>query len=170
MHHRGALSLRENRQRLGHAAYHWGILISPKTSTGRDCHTYDVTNGIRMDPVTNLDLNPEYDWYFRAQDQLDPTLVSNLLGMVMIGKVPERTEYADIQARLEAIALPRKGDIPEENCVSWARCAVEVLQRNGLVEEFDIDGLMDDALAYADQRIRGFEHTPDVINYTGRPI
>lgn len=50
IHHRDQFSLGEHRTRLGHAAYHWGILIQPKNPKGSDSDAYDVTDAAIVDP------------------------------------------------------------------------------------------------------------------------
>lgn len=87
----------------------------------------------------------------------------------MIGKVPNNITLVEIRGLLESIPLPEKGARSEQNCVTWTRAAISKLRGKGLVEEFDLDRFMDDALAYADQRLHNFDSTPASINYTGRP-
>ena len=179
IHYRGQYSLREHRQRLGHAAYHWGILITPKTPTGKDCHLYDASDGMRPDPITGEDHNPMREWYFRANTNLDLPTVNWLLGRVMVGKVED--EGADIQAQLEAVPWPvnsnkmgagqgqEQGQGPVQNCASWVKDAVRKLQEIGFAEEFEVDGMMDAALRFADECMK----KPDsraVMNYTRRPM
>lgn len=179
IHYRGQYSLREHRQRLGHAAYHWGILITPKQPTGKDCHLYDASDGIRADPITGEDHNPTREWYFRANTNLDLGTINRLLGRVMVGKVADDDIDAGadgIQAQLEAVPLPVNtnklggpGSGPAQNCVGWVRDAVRKLQGVGVVEEFEVDGMMDAALRFADECMK----KPDsraVMNYTGRPM
>jgi hypothetical protein len=168
LHHRDALSIGGNRQRFGHAAYHWGILISPKSSKGPDCYAFDVSDGILLDPVRRVNLNPEGNWLFREKANINPEKSGHLLGRVMIGKVPNEVTYAEIHGLLRAIPLPQKGAVPEQNCVTWTRAAIFKLQENGLVERFDLDRFMDESLAFADQRLQSTESTPASINYTGR--
>lgn len=168
-HHRHEFSIGENRQRFGSAAYHWGVLISPKKSVTRDCYAYDVSDGPHPDPMTGVDHNPNRDWVFRAKPNVNPMLSGHLLGRIMIGKVPRSVTHAEIQTCLESIPLPRKGVLPEENCVSWVKSAVRRLQEKGLAERFDIDRLVADSLAFADQRMESPNSTANIINYTSRP-
>ncbi|CAG8921750.1 unnamed protein product [Penicillium salamii] len=170
LHHRASLSIGENRQRLGYAAYHWGILVSPKISKGPDYYVFDVSDGILLDPVNRVNLNPNGDWHFREKANMDPEENGNLLGRVMIGKVPNEVTYAEIHDFLRTIPLPQKGVLPEQNCVTWTRAAICRLQENGLVEKFDLNRFMDESLAFADQRLQNLNTTPARINYTGRPM
>ena len=119
------------------------------------------------------------EWYFRANTNLDLPTVNWLLGRVMVGK--EEDEGADIQAQLEAVPLPvnsnkmgagqgqEQGQGPVQNCVSWVKDAVRKLQEIGFAEEFEVDGMMDAALRFADECMK----KPDsrtVMNYTRRPM
>lgn len=167
LHHRDALSVGNNRQRLGHAAFHWGILICPKSSNRADCYAFDVSDGIVLDSVHRVNLNPEGNWLFREK-QVDPKMSVRRLGRVMIGKVPNEVTYAEIHDLLGAILLPQKGAVPEQNCVTWTKAAICELQKNRLAEQFDLDRFMNESLAFADQRIQNTETTPASINYTGR--
>lgn len=119
------------------------------------------------------------EWYFRANTNLDLPTVNWLLGRVMVGKVED--EGADIQAQLEAVPLPvnsnkmgagqgqEQGRGPVQNCVIWVKDAVKKLQEIGFAEEFEVDGMMDAALRFADECMK----KPDsraVMNYTRRPM
>ncbi|KAJ5473493.1 hypothetical protein N7475_003059 [Penicillium sp. IBT 31633x] len=168
LYHRDSLSLSNNRQRLGYAAYHWGIIVAPKNSKGSNCYVFDVSDGIILDSVNRVNLNPDGDWHFRERANVHPERSGHLLGMVMIGKVPNEISYAQIRGILELIPLPRKDALPEQNCVSWTKAAISRLQENSLVEKFELDRFMDESLAFADQRLRSTESTSPRINYTGR--
>ncbi|KAL4946373.1 hypothetical protein BDV06DRAFT_136977 [Aspergillus oleicola] len=170
LHHRDELSLSKNRRRLGHASYHWGILITPKRSKGRDCYAYDVTNAVDPDPFTRIERNPDYEWRFRHKDNVDPMISGSLLGRILIGKVPHGISHKEIQAILEEVLVPRKNMRPEENCVTWTRGAIRKLQRTGLVEQFDVKRFMDDALKFANGRLGDPGGTVNIINYTRRPM
>ncbi|KGY15504.1 hypothetical protein PABG_11493 [Paracoccidioides brasiliensis Pb03] len=67
IHHRDQVSLQE-RIRNTYCAYHWGVLLAPKKSNGRDNMAYDVSHGVRLDNETGQDLNPERDWFFRIRN------------------------------------------------------------------------------------------------------
>ena len=123
IHHRGRLSLRENRTRLGRSAYHWGILIQPKNPKHHDSNALDVSDGIAVDPVTHRDLNPNLEWNFRAKADVS----GSLLGRVVIGKVPNKVTNAEIEALLREVPLPAKDTA--QNCVTWTMAAIQVLQK-----------------------------------------
>lgn len=168
LHHRYSLSIRENRQRLRHAAYHWAILICPKKPKGSDSHSFDVSDGIILHPTQKVDLNPEGNWFFRAEANAQPDDSPHLLGRVMIGKLPNEVSYENLHSLLEQIPLPEKDAEPVQNCVSWTRAAIRKLQENGFAEQFDLDPFMDKALAFADQRLHETTATSTSINYTTR--
>ena len=116
------------------------------------------------------------EWYFRANTNLDLDTVNRLLGRVMVGKVADDgADSSSIQAQLEAVPLPvnsnKMGAEPgqRQNCVSWVKDAVRKLQGVGYAEEFEVDGMMDAALRFADECMK----KPDsraVMNYTRRPM
>jgi hypothetical protein len=165
IHHRDALSLGENRGRLGRAAYHWGIFVAPKASIGQEGHAYDVTNGVDPDPDARVDRNPNRDWFFRVTTANLKTN-GHLLGMVMIGEVPNNVSCSDIEARLKSVPLPQKGVVPEQNCVTWIMAAIQQLQQFGLAKPFDQGEFMANALKFADQRLESPDGTVDTISYT----
>lgn len=166
--YRDELSLGENRQKLGYAAYNWGILISPKVSAGKDCYAFDVSDAARPDPETRVDCNPNRDWVFRSKPNVDPLFSGHVLGRVMIGKVPNDIGTSAIEARLAAIPLPEKEAVPEQNCVSWTMSAIQALQEIRLAEQFDLKEFMAYAIRYADQRLKAVDATANVVNYTRR--
>ncbi|EEH39720.2 hypothetical protein PAAG_01909 [Paracoccidioides lutzii Pb01] len=63
----GTVSL-QKRIRNTYGAYHWGVLLAPKKSNGRDNMAYDVSDGVRLDNETGQDLNSERDWSFRIKN------------------------------------------------------------------------------------------------------
>jgi len=160
----------EHRQRLGYAAYHWGIVISPKNTTGRDCYGYDVSDGAVPDPQTLTDRNPNRNWHFRTSVNVNPRLGSHLLAMVMIGKAPQEITYSEIEIRLQSIPVPQKDVVPEQNCVNWVMNAIRTLQDIGLADRFDLNEFMVYALSYADKRMSQTATTSDIVNFTSRPM
>ncbi|KAF1821259.1 uncharacterized protein K489DRAFT_270406 [Dissoconium aciculare CBS 342.82] len=142
--HRGALSLgAENRQNLGEAIYHWAILIRPKDiSHLKESIVVDATDGVRQDPVTDKDLNPTHEWFFRVREGFDPLATANFLGAVNIGTLPRAPSIARIREMLEGLPLPRKDRRPFENCVSWAKQAIVMMQMAELVDSRPVDEIM----------------------------
>ncbi|GAB0137871.1 hypothetical protein EsDP_00006124 [Epichloe bromicola] len=59
------------RQIFGHEAYHWGIVIMPQRSQGRDCQAFEATDASDIDPVTFRMTNPTMDWWFRVKENVD---------------------------------------------------------------------------------------------------
>lgn len=118
LYYRDTLFIGGNRQRFGHATYHWGILISPKSSKELDCYAFDISDRILLDPIRRVNLNPEGDWLFREKANINPERSGHLLRRVMIRKVPNKITYTEIHGLLEAISLPHKGTLPEQNYVT----------------------------------------------------
>jgi hypothetical protein len=169
IHYRGALSPGENRQRLGYAAYHWGILISPKVYKERDCYTFDVSDAARPDPETRVDLNPNHEWIFRS----NPTVSGSLLGLVMIGKIANGVEISEIRTRLQLTPVPQRDVVPEQNCVTWVMSAIQTLQENGFAEFFEINKFMDAGIEFADKTLADKSGSPARVakmNYTTRKM
>lgn len=164
IHHRGRLSLRENRTRLGRSAYHWGILIQPKNPKHHDSNALDVSDGIVVDPVAHRDLNPNLEWNFRAKADVS----GSLLGRVMIGKVPNKATNAEIEAMLREVPFPAKDTA--QNCVTWTMAAIQVLQNEGIAEDFNVDQFMTKALlGLADEWLRN-QRPENFHNYTNRVL
>ncbi|KFY12366.1 hypothetical protein V492_03923 [Pseudogymnoascus sp. VKM F-4246] len=169
IYHRGLLSLGENRQQLGYAAYHWGILISPKVYKEQNCYTFDVSDAARPDPETRVDHNPNHEWVFRS----NPTVSGSVVCLIMIGKLPNGVEISEIRTCLQSIPVPQKNATPEQNCVTWAMAAVKALQENGYAEQFKINQFMDAGIEFADATLADKSGTPATVarmNYTTRKI
>ncbi|OAG35750.1 hypothetical protein AYO21_10067 [Fonsecaea monophora] len=137
--HRDEFSHGDSRKQLGQAAYHWGILIQPKNPKGFDSNVYDVTDATVPDPITRVDLNPNHDWRIRSKMSVNPMHSGRLLGRVMIGKVPSHITIEGIDDILRQVPLPIKSSTPVQNCVNWVLAAIEVMQKQGLAEAFDVD-------------------------------
>ncbi|GAB7339346.1 hypothetical protein MBLNU457_5991t1 [Dothideomycetes sp. NU457] len=154
IYHRGRLSLGEHRTRLDHNAYHWGILITPKTFTGGQCQAYDVSDAFRRDPDTLRDMNPERKWYFRAKVKIDPAKEPALLGRVVIGKLANSITDKEIKDVLSKVPLPDEDKTKGESCVTWCLNAVEAMQKAGMIKLFDIEAFRRTALEKADLFIK----------------
>lgn len=166
--HRNALSLGENRERLGLAAFHWGIIIAPKNRKGPYCCSFDVSDGVLLHPENGINLNPDGDWNFRAKTNMNPDENSQLILRVMIGEVDNQITNERLYDLLEAIPLPQKDVLPEQNCVTWTNAAIATLQNNGLVEQFDIDAFAVEQYHFAIQRLEDLENTASILNYMSR--
>jgi hypothetical protein len=141
-----------------YAAYHWSIMIMPKTeaSQGQDRYVFDATDASSIDPDTFRLTNPTMDWWFRHRnDDAAPALIPKLLGRIVIGRVPDGMSYDDFVAFFRQIPLPIRNQEPQQNCVTWAVSAVRALQQQGWVQEFDLDQFKDWALSYGDARMKG---------------
>lgn len=154
LHHRDHFSRGNARKTFGYEAYHWGIFITPETSKGRDCQTFEATDTSYIDPVTFRMTNPSMDWWFRVESNVDPALSAKLLVRIVIGHVPDGIASADVHSLLERVPLPIKNTQPQQSCVSWVVDAVRSLQRQGWVWDFDINRFKDLALSYADEKIK----------------
>lgn len=106
---RDEFSIGDNRRRLGYAAFHWGIIMQPKVLCGPCSYAFDVSNGVRLDPNTMTDLNPNRAWYFRSRPNVNPNNSTHLLGGIMIGQVPDDTGYSELEARLRSISGTERG-------------------------------------------------------------
>lgn len=159
LHARGKNSLGENRTRLGHSAYHWGILISPKnkaahpTSVFRspkspsDLHTlFDVTDSLYADPVTG---EVKENWRFRERGSPDPVIAFQIMARVFVGKLdPAWGATEGVREKFSGIGLPRKG-YEGESCV-------RVLKKMGTLQaDFDIEKFTGTALEFADESLKG---------------
>ncbi|VUC31696.1 unnamed protein product [Clonostachys rosea] len=153
LYHRGRLSLGDNRIRLGYRSYHWGIIISPKNARPGHpvCNSYDATDAFVIDPITGQDLNPNLDWFFRAQHDINPSATGQLIGRIIVGKLPNDVTDSEIDALLATVPLPVQDASPSESCVTWALVALSTLQASGFAWSFDIKEFQDWALAYGDQ-------------------
>lgn len=164
IHHRDESSLGANRQNLGLAAYHWGVLIQPKTPKGADSSAYDVSDASIPDNVNRRDLNPGHDWHFRPKHRVNPVMSGRLLGRVMIGKVPPRFTEGAIEALLREVPLPIKN---VQNCVTWIVAAIKLMQQRGLAEAFDVNQFMTKSLDLGDKWLRT-PNPSNFHNYTNR--
>jgi hypothetical protein len=131
LHPRGKNSLGENRRRLHYAAYHWGILISPKNSKSNNGeHTlFDVTDSLFVHVSTG---EASDDWRFRVRTTQDPDVAFQILVKVFVGKVDGRSvTVKEVERRLRELPLPRKGEQLGENCVRWTKEVIRVLIKMG---------------------------------------
>lgn len=148
IHHRDEVSFQEG-IRGTFRAYHWGLLLAPKKSSGRDSTAYDVSDGLRLDSETGKDLNPGRDWHFRHKGSVDPLGSGRLIGRVMIGKVPPQTTDDDLEKLFRSIALPDKES--GERCRHWVWRVVSALQEESVIPKFDNQKFQGWLLNYANQ-------------------
>ncbi|KAF4547529.1 Hypothetical protein D9617_40g012680 [Elsinoe fawcettii] len=171
LYHRDQESLGQNRQRLGYAAYHWAILIIPKSGAGPDAWVFDVTNGVRLSQgLDRRDLNPHGDWWYRSRADVVKERSSHLLGMAMIGKLPSGVSFADIDSLLSQLPVPQRHTIPEENCVSWTKSAIQALMQKAYAEPLGVTEVMDRSVGLADKVMDRSADAQSLANLTSRPL
>src|SRR5204863_513885 len=95
---------------------------------------------LELQPTTKL----------RSSGHVDPIRSGRLVGRVLIGKVPNHTTDAEIQATLAAVPLPVKNATPAQSCVTWLLAAIQALQNARIAREFNINQFIAWALTYAD--------------------
>ncbi|KAG8630592.1 hypothetical protein KVT40_002211 [Elsinoe batatas] len=171
LYHRDQESLGQNRQRLGNAAYHCAILVIPKARAGPQDWVFEVTNGVKLSQGSDRrDLNPTRDWWYRSRSDVDKDRSSHLLSMTMIGKLHSNTSFADIDALLSRLSVPHKDAVPEENCVSWTRAAIETLIQNNCADQIGVVDIMDRSVSLADKVLERLEDAQTLVNMTNRPL
>jgi len=151
------------RQIYKHESYHWAILI--KEGTVFD--TYEATDRNEIDPITFRQRNPANEWFFDANQGVDPSRSGKLLGYVIIGAVPPSMSRDDIRVFLNEIPLPKRNQYPQESCVTWVANAIRAFHGEKCVDGFNVEKFLDWALSYADQRLRDPEQTPESVFYQG---
>ncbi|CAG9954818.1 unnamed protein product [Clonostachys rosea f. rosea IK726] len=112
---------------------------------------YDATDILVIDPETHEDLNPNLDWFFRTQHDIDPSATGQLIGRIIVGKLPNHVSKSNLDTLLADVPLPAKDASPPQSCVTWALAALSALQNAGLAWTFDIESFKDWALAYGDR-------------------
>ena len=129
----------------------------------------DVTDASIVDSDRRVDLNPNHDWHFR-DTSVDPMLSQRLLVLCMIGKLEGHTTSDAVAATLQRIAVPMHDMTPEENCVTWLKLGVRVLQQHGIVPHMDVDAIFEDVLRQAMNRLERANFDRDqAVDYVGRP-
>ncbi|KAM0664108.1 hypothetical protein ACQRIU_007109 [Beauveria bassiana] len=150
----------------GHKAYHWGVLIVPKEKRpGRVAHAFEATDASAIDPVTFRMTNPSMEWRYNARLDVDPELSQKLLGQLVVGEIPDGAAPKALDTFFEAVPLPVRNTEPQQGCVTWSINALRALQKRGWAWDFDLDVFKDDALAYADDRIKGNDATEPKLKY-----
>lgn len=152
MYNRPGYESEVHRRQLGYETFHWGILITPEISKGRDCDAYDATDRNAIDPVTFRMENPTLKWWLNARETVDPALSGKLFVRVTIGAVPHDKSSRDVKELLETVPLPKKNQDPQESCVTWIKGAIRALQEKGWLHDLTVETFMDWALSYADRR------------------
>ncbi|VUC20652.1 unnamed protein product [Clonostachys rosea] len=167
--HRDYFSRGHSRETFGQSAFHWAITVIPEITNGNDCDEYDATDSSEIDQTTWRMINPSMDWYFRVRSDVSLDHNPKTIGRIVIGIIPEEVSKSDIKDLFEAIPLPVKNTHPQQNCVTWALCAVQELQKQGWATSFDIDQFKDWALCYADGRLNTMDRA-EIESYPGNQI
>jgi hypothetical protein len=155
--HRGQISLgAANRQKYNRATYHWAILVHSKALRPEsECATYDVTDAVVMAADGTGYRPADGTWRFRSRVPMCTLQASDFLVGVDVGKLPKKVTSAQVRAVLERTTLPRSGQEPEQNCVSWTREAVVDLQGAGFVDgALGVEALVAVAMQKADGVMR----------------
>ncbi|OAA51778.1 hypothetical protein NOR_00371 [Metarhizium rileyi] len=167
--HRDNLSQGHSRRVFGCDAFHWGIVVMPENSHGRDCNAYEATDASEIDPVTFRMNNPHMDWWLRTREQIDPEVSSKLIGRVVIGQIPENVSDSQLHDFFLSIPLPVKNTNPQQSCVTWTVNAILALQSQNWAWNFDVEPFKVWALVYADKRMSGLDSKlPKVVTYSAR--
>ena len=151
--HRDQYSLgEENRQKYGWATYHWAILVRPKVIRRESkCTSYDVTDATVMTEDGTGYRPADGTWRFRSRVPVYPLTSSSFLVAIDIGKLPKNVTNVQVRAVLERTTVPRSGQDPEQNCVSWTRDAILDLQRAGFVDSaLSVEDIMTVGMQKAD--------------------
>ena len=159
--HRDQYSLgEENRQKYGWATYHWAILVRPKVVRRESkCTSYDVTDAAVVTEDGTGYRPADGTWRFRSRVPVYPLTSSSFLVAIDIGKLPKNVTNVQVRAVLERTTVPRSGQDPEQNCVSWTRDAILDLQRVGFA---------DGALSVEDIMTVGMQRA-DIVMRDGAP-
>ncbi|KAK9434690.1 hypothetical protein VB005_09472 [Metarhizium brunneum] len=169
LYHRDTLSKGHSRRVFGYDAFHWGMMVMPENSHGRDCNAYEATDASEIDPVTFRMNNPHMNWWFRPKENIDPELSSKLIGRIVIGHIPEDVLNPELEEFFASIPLPAKNTNPQQSCVTWTVNVILALQRRNWAWSFDIEPFKDWALAYADDRMKVTSSTqPKVVTYSAQ--
>ncbi|KAG6006699.1 hypothetical protein E4U21_006774 [Claviceps maximensis] len=164
LYHRDHLSRGKSRKLFGYEAFHWGLLVTPQISKGKDCLALDATDSSEIDPLTFRLKNPTMDWWIN-HSLVNPEVTSKMLGRIVIGEVPGEISDDEFLALCHGIPLPVKNTQPQQSCVSWAVSAVRVMQNLGWAWNFDVDQFKDSALAYADERLKEDKSMEPKVKY-----
>lgn len=167
LYHRDHFSQGNSRRIFGHEAYHWGIIVTPQTSRGRDCLALEATDAAGIEPLTFRMTNPSMSWWLRHK-YVDPMLSCKLLGRIVIGQIPDEITDDELLAFIRKVPLPLKNTHPQQSCVSWTMDVILAMQKQGWARKFDVDRFKDVALSYADERMKQNDSTePYVRHYSG---
>ena len=150
-----ASSLSSTRSKTPPSTYRWGIWIEPKGSAG-DGISYDALSSLAFATTNNA-----AGWHLSIAPH--SAFPADMLGRIMVGKLPEGLEPEDVGALLTHVPLPAGAGLEGE--VEWVRVALGEFQRNGCAEIFSIEQFVGDAVGYADGWMAK-EKRYQKVNYT----
>ncbi|KAF2222494.1 hypothetical protein BDZ85DRAFT_263755 [Elsinoe ampelina] len=171
LQYRDRHSVGAERQRLGLSAFHWSVAVHIQTGDKHQYHRYDVTDAIILNDAGE-DINPDRNWVYRHQTTNTLTEVVRYLGAVRIPSASSTHVWIseDLDSFFRRLPVPKVSKEQEENCLTWARSAIDALREGGRVDQsFDVDEMMAFALTHADERIKDFKDTPEIVDYPPKP-
>jgi hypothetical protein len=141
------------------AKYHWGIWIEPKGSEGEGT-SFDIEEP-SSHSYTGASL-----FGLRLQIEDHKTTPPNMLGRLMIGKIPDDATVKDIGPILNEIPLPGDPGSPIQDNVAWIKAAIIELQEASCAERFFVDQFIKDAVSRAKKWESSKSGPPKKVNYT----
>lgn len=150
-----APSLSSTRSKTPPSTYRWGIWIEPKGSAG-DGISYDALSSLAFATPDNA-----AGWHLSIAPH--SAFPADMLGRIMVGKLPEGVAPEDVGALLSHVPLPEEAGLEGE--VEWVRVVLGELQRNGCAEAFSVEQFVGDAVRYADGWVAK-EKRKEKVNYT----
>jgi hypothetical protein len=152
-------------QQYGTAAYHWAIIVESKD--GNTKYAFDVKED---------DAYPQQGiiggWTYHKSYNVRPN--RSLIWKSMIGKLPSNISHHDVGNLLNTknIPLPLYNTSPIQNCVTWTKEAIAILQRNHYAETFDIDHFVNLAVEDAAEAYAAHPRLDAITtsNHTNRPM
>lgn len=126
---------------LSPSRYLWGIWIEQKGSNGQGV-SYDVE-----DDSSEPYLMYSFDDHFHCQERSQPP--ANMLGRMMIGKIPQGRTSKEVYQILKRIPLPSDPATQISDTAGWTKAAIEELQGHMIAEKFDTNRFFQDAMKQA---------------------
>jgi hypothetical protein len=140
------------------AKFQWGIWIEPENSQGAGT-AFHVEDDLNVPYLLY-----SFDSHFHRDEHKAPP--ANMLGRLMIGKIPQEQSIRDVERILRKVPLPSDPASSITDTLGWTRTASEDLQQAGLAERFSVDTFVADALIHARQWYAKGGKTIEKINYT----
>ncbi|KAF2088596.1 hypothetical protein K490DRAFT_55995 [Saccharata proteae CBS 121410] len=146
-------------------SFHWALwLESP----------HDTPFGAAFDvkiPHQYSNIGPQPPWVYDLNHPGSYQKSPRMLGRILIGKVPKGVGIEGVERVLRTVALP----VGDEACKDWLITSILRLQENGIIEEFDVKRLFEEATEWGtvwwkelrERRKAGKEKKHPTINYLG---